>query len=230
MSELTFDDARHKYTLDGAPVPSVTTILSQGMPKPALTYWAANTVAAHAVANREAGYDELRRAPWAERDKAAVRGTVVHKYAEKLAHGEDVEVPAEIASYVQGAVDFLDDYDVQPLFTEARLASTTYGYAGTADLFATMGLETWLLDWKTSKGVHGDYFMQLAAYAKADFLIDAAGRAVAVPKVDRIGVVHLTPDGATLIEGPDIGPAFAAFLKVKDVAEVMKEIKSWEKK
>lgn len=226
---LTFDEARHRYTLDGKPVPGVTTILGKGLPKPGLPYWAANTVAQYAVDHRDADYHELRRSPWAERDQAAVRGTTVHAYAEQLAHGEDVDVPAELAGYVQGAVDILDEYEVEPLYAEARLASRKHWYAGTADLFATVGLDVWLLDWKTSKGVHGDYFMQLAAYARADFLIDDTGREVAVPHVDRIGVVHLTPSGAELLPGPDIDAAFEAFLAVKNVADLLPAIKSWEK-
>lgn len=224
---LVFDEKKHRYTLDGKNLPSVTTILGKGLPKPGLMYWAANTVAQYALDNPGAEYDAMRRAPWKERDKAAVRGTVVHSYAEKLAHGEEVEVPAEIAGYVHGVVDFLDEYDVKPIAAEARLASATYGYAGTADLFASIDGPTWLLDWKTSKGVHGDYFMQLAAYAQADFMVDRDGFQVPIPKVDRIGVVHLTPTGARLIEGPDIAAAFTAFLKVKAVADIISDVDSW---
>lgn len=223
---LTFDEARHRYTLDGKPVPGVTTILGKGLPKPGLPYWAANTVAQYAVDHRDADYHELRRSPWAERDQAAVRGTTVHAYAEQLAHGEDVEVPAELAGYVQGAVDILDEYEVEPLYAEARLASREHWYAGTADLFAHVGDETWLLDWKTSKGVHGDYFLQLAAYASADFLLDGETE-VPIPDVDRIAVVHLTPSGATLYRGPAIDAAMEAFLAVKNVSDLTVSIDSW---
>lgn len=37
--DVTYDDVKHAYTLDGAPVPSVTQILDKSLPKPALTWW-----------------------------------------------------------------------------------------------------------------------------------------------------------------------------------------------
>lgn len=39
---ITYEDARHRYTLNGQHVPSITTILGGTLPKPALVWWAAN--------------------------------------------------------------------------------------------------------------------------------------------------------------------------------------------
>ena len=225
---LEFDPGRHRYTLDGKPIPGVTTILGKGLPKPGLPYWSANVVAQYAQDHPGASYDELRRSPWAERDRAAVRGTEVHAYSEKVLHGDEVDVPATLAPYVQGAVDLMDDLGVEPIHTEVQLASRAHWYAGTADLFARVGDETVLLDWKTSKSVHGDYALQLAAYARADFLL-VDGQEVPVPHVDRIGVIHLTPDGATPYWGPPISDAFRMFLAVKTVSDIIKDIERYFK-
>lgn len=238
-TSLVFDEGRHRYTLDGRQVPGVTSLIGKGLPKPGLPYWAAKVVAEAAVDGAATLADDvnrlgpdpvirsLKRTPWAERDKAAIRGTTVHALAESLAHGDDVEVAPSLAPYMAAAADFLDDHDVEPIATEARLASREHWYAGTADLFATVDGNPMLLDWKTSKSVHGNYFLQLAAYARADFILDGAGNEVPVPDVERIGVVHLTPDGATLVTGPPIDDAWAAFLAVKAVAELVPTIDSW---
>ena len=226
---LTFDEALHQYTLDGKKIPGVTTIIGKGLPKPGLPYWAANTVAQYAVDHPGASYDELRRSPWAERDRAAVRGTEVHAYAEQVLHGDEVDVPAILAPYVQGAVDLMDDLGVEPIHTEVQLASRKYWYAGTADLFARVDDEVWLLDWKTSKSIHGDYFAQMGAYAGADFLL-VDGEEISVPHVDRIAAVHLTPSGADLYPGPTPQDALDAFLDIKAVADRIKTIESWSKK
>lgn len=39
LPTITYDDASHKYTIDGEPVPSVTQILDTVTPKEALTWW-----------------------------------------------------------------------------------------------------------------------------------------------------------------------------------------------
>lgn len=42
---LVFYPKSHRYRLDGDWVPGVTTLIGKGLPKPALPYWAARTVA-----------------------------------------------------------------------------------------------------------------------------------------------------------------------------------------
>lgn len=240
MSGLEFDAGRHRYVLDGAKVPSVTSILGKVMPKPGLAYWAARRVAEVALDDLDGlvsrletfGPDEtlgwLKRAPWRERDAAAVRGTAVHALGEQVIRGEQVEVPAQLASYVMPYVDLADELGIEPINTEVMLANRTLWYSGTADLFATIDGEVWCLDLKTSKGVHGDYGLQLAAYAKAEALfID--GDEFPVPEVSRIGVVHLQSDHAELHEFP-LAAAWDAFQVARNMLNTINEIKSWETK
>ena len=242
LTTLAFDERRHRYTLDDKPIQGVTTIIGNGLPKPGLTWWAAKVVAETAVqeidrliTDVEYGRSDdavqwLKQTPFAERDRAAVRGTAVHALAERVANGEEVEVEAEYAPYVTGYVDLLDDLDVTPILTETRLASRTYWYAGTADLIARIGGQTWLLDLKTSKSLHGSYFLQLAAYARADFYVTEDGLEQPMPHVDRIGVIHVTDHGSALHDGPDIDQAHAAFLAVKAVSDIAQTIDGWAPK
>ncbi len=87
----------HYYTdEDGTKLDGVTTLIGDGLPKPALINWAANTTADYAVDHwNELSHNsvserinKLRKARFAERDKAAKRGTEVHALAEKLIRDE----------------------------------------------------------------------------------------------------------------------------------------------
>lgn len=236
---LVFEAARHRYRLDGRPVTGVTTIIDRGLPKPAIAYWAARVVAEAAVDDaddlagqvsargRDSVIRRLKRAPWRARDEAAARGTEVHALAERVVVDDAADVPVRLAPHVAGYADFLDAHDVEPLLTEVRVASRRHWYAGTADLIARMGGQTWVLDLKTSNSIHGSYALQCAAYARADFYLDASGAEAPMPRVDRIGAVHVRPEGARLVEFPDLQAAWEAFLAVKAVADITDTIDSW---
>lgn len=236
---LVFEPVRHRYRLDGRPVTGVTTIIDRGLPKPAIAYWAARVVAETAVDDadglagqvaargRDSVIRRLKRAPWRARDEAAARGTEVHAHAERLIVDDEADVPARLAPYVVGYADFLDSYEVEPLLTEVRVASRRRWYAGTADLIARMGGRTWVLDLKTSNSIHGSHALQCAAYAHADFYLDSSGREAPMPDIDRIGAVHVRPDGVRLVEFPDPDAAWEAFLAVKAVADITDTIDSW---
>ncbi len=199
----------------GRRVPGVTTIIGEGIPKPALINWSANTTAAYAVDHWDELADmtpsvrlkTLQGARFSDRDTAANRGTRVHALGERLAKGEEVEVPEELAGHVESYVRFLDEWDVWPVLQEFVTVSHRHGYAGTADLIANLRhphnpgeRELWLLDIKTSRsGVFGDVALQLAGYRYADCYVGADGLERPIPAVTRTGVVHVRADGYDLV-------------------------------
>lgn len=219
----------HSYLLDGEKVPGVTTIIGKGLPKPALTTWAANTAAAHAVDHwEELGglavserLDRIKKAPWADRDAAAGKGTAVHGLAERLIHGEAVEVPEELAGHVEACVAFLDISGADPIVVERPVFNRRWKYGGTLDLIATLADgQTWLLDWKTNRsGPYGDVALQLAAYARAEFYINENGEEQPLPHIDRAGVVWLRSDGFELYPFRIDEQVWRSFLYVKSVAD-----------
>lgn len=237
----------HSYELDGQKVQGVTTLLSKGLPKPALPPWAARTVAEYVADNpdavrqmldtmgRESVVGALKGVPWDKRDEAAARGTDIHDLAERIIHGEEVAVPEHLAGYVQGYVDWLDAWGVVMHATEMvvgrRPSQGVPGYAGTFDADVTMGAgdlagKRGLLDWKTSKGVYGENGLQLAAYANADFYLDADGTEQPMPAYDFLGVVHITPTGTDLYVVQDPAAAWRIFRHVAYVATQVEAIKS----
>jgi hypothetical protein len=219
----------HSYLLDGKKVQGVTTIIGNGLPKPALINWAANTTADYAVDHwDELGeltpskrLDILKKCRYEERDAAARRGTEVHALAEQLVNGTEIEVPEPLAGHVDSYLRFLEDWNPQPIIVEASVFSRQHRYAGTLDMVALLaGLGTGLWDVKTTRsGVFGEVALQLAAYRYADFYLDADGNEIPMPEVDHCGVIWVRSDGYELIP-VEAGPAqFRSFLYVAQCAQ-----------
>lgn len=236
---LKFSPASHRYWLDGKPIPGVTSLLGDGLPKPALVRWAAKSVAEFVADNTEHmrdAYDWMDRAqlvamlkqtPWSERDKAAVRGTDVHDLAERLAHGEEVEVPEHLSAYVNGYVAWLDHWRPEVIWTERPVANRQWWFAGKPDAVVRMTGQTWLLDWKTAKGVYGDNALQVASYANAEFSLTPDGKEEPMPRIDRLGVVHVTPTGTSLYEVADPAAAWKDAQHVMWVARAKDRIENY---
>jgi hypothetical protein len=208
------DTARGHHYKDavGARVPGVTTIIGDGVPKPALINWAANSTAEYAVDRWDelaslgpaAKLKRLQGARYEVKDTAARRGTEVHTAAELLIAGKDVKVAEEIAGHVEAYARFLDEFKVEPLHVEFSCISYKWGYAGTADLCARVvipdkGPKTLLMDLKTTRsGVFGETALQLAAYRYPDvWVID--GEEVAPVEVDYCAAIHVRGDGYDLV-------------------------------
>lgn len=207
----------HSYTLDGEKLPGVTTILGDGLAKPALINWAARTVAGYAIDNwAELGEQKpserlkvLEKAHYADRDAAGKRGTEVHGLAEKLAKGEEVTVPDELAGHVESYVRFLDDFNPQVILAETPcVALTKLPYAGTFDLIGDFpGLGRLLCDVKTARsGVFPDNGLQLAGYRYTTHYLGADGQLHEMPIVDGCAVIHVRADGYSLVP-VQAGPA-----------------------
>lgn len=201
----------HRYKIDGKWAIGVTTAL-KGIPKDALKYWAAKTVATHVVENindvkrmLDAGgagptINYLKEVPNQKRDDAAVRGTDVHALAEKYIRGEEIEVPLHLQPYVQGYADYIQDWNPTTLHEELVVASRTHGYAGTLDSIQDVpGLGRCLVDYKTSNYVFGEHVLQVAAYRYADVFIDADGVEHPMIPVDRAFILHIKPHDYELI-------------------------------
>lgn len=236
---LKFSEKAHKYWLDGSPVPGVTTLIGKGIPKPALPYWAARTVAEY-VADNPDGVEALRGTgrgpmvaalkgiPWQKRDEAAVRGTDVHDLAERIIHGQTVEVPEHLTEHVEGYVRWLDAFDVEPIITEVPVAHREHWWAGKPDAVVRFGRGPWagrvaLLDWKTSSGVYGETALQTAAYASAEFYAPTPDDERDMPDIECTGVVHVTAGESLLYplaDSPqDINEAYGVFRHVAYVAK-----------
>ena len=222
----------HTYKVDGVKYDGVTTLISKGLPKPALMYWSARTVAEYVADNLDqvaamAGMGRasivaaLKEVPWTQRDQAAAKGTEVHKLAEQLVDPDtEVDVPEHLAGYVESCVKFLDEYQVDPVAVEAVIASRRWRYAGTTDLLTWLTLPSGervlaVADYKTAgSGIWPDVALQLAAYRNAEVYLDQDGAEqdlAALGLSETAYAVWLRPDGYDVYPvaaGPDVHKIF----------------------
>lgn len=229
----------HRYELDGKPVTGVTTLLKNGVPKPALVGWGIKSVAEYAADHleqllemqpmgRDAIVAALKQAPYSQRDAAAARGTDVHALAEKLIHGEEVDVPDALAGHVESYVRFLDEWQPDPILVEFAGANRKWWYAGTGDLVADIRGDRWLLDVKTAKGVYGENAMQTDAYRNFEFHLAPDGTEQPMPEgITRLGVIHVRADGYDLVPLDSSGDPFKTFLHAAFVAKREAQIKAY---
>ena len=220
--EVTYSVNRMGYTIDGKLYRRVTSMVGGGIPKPALVGWGIKAVAEYAIGFKDQwenlpkadALKLLKGSPYSQRDDAAARGTAVHQTLEALL--SNAPMPENLTEDEQAcadaAADFLAQRDSTHLATELTVFNDTIGYAGTLDLWEIdrEGV-SWILDYKTSKsGVFPDMAVQQVAYQRAEWALVKAtpvpGDKSSVAKVipwspefaQRLGIVHVTPDGATL--------------------------------
>jgi genome maintenance exonuclease 1 len=150
------------YTLDGgAPVPSVTTILSSTKDKEHLQEW-----------SRRIGEEEAERI----KNEAALVGTHMHSVVERLLLNRPLETPRtwlQVRGYRMGYTlieKFFPHVD-EAWGTEIPLIYTGR-YAGTSDFIGVYKGKPCIVDFKQTNKMKRrawieDYFVQLAAYAVA---------------------------------------------------------------
>ena len=234
---LRFSPGNHRYTLDGVWVPGVTTVLGV-LDKPAIPKWAAQKVAEYVAAEPDAvetlrGLGErgmvqaLKEIPWKQRDDAGDRGSTLHDMLEHLLLDEEVDVPDEHVTVVEHALEFLDDWQIDPILTEAAVASREHRWAGKLDLIAryrrpdTGRTGVAIFDWKSGKALYPEYAWQLAAYASAEFHGEN-GDEHPLPECDAAFGVHIRADGydvAPFEFGPEIYDEIQTIRRTYDVVK-----------
>jgi len=214
--------------------PSVTFICDM-KDKPALKYWAANSVSAFAAdhkeswinLDRDAAYKLLRAAPWTQSDNAKTKGTNVHKAIETAILADDIAVidDLDILPYVAAGWRFLQDHVRKIIYTEAHLFNRTWRYAGQADVIATLNDgRVAYIDWKTGKDLYSDYVIQVAGgYMQAEWVgVVGSDQKVTPPPADVGILVLLTGEGeyrAREIPDEVVPQAVKAFQGLRSVAK-----------
>lgn len=207
---VTAGDGHRIYKWGDEEFLSVTTALS-AISKPALTGWAARSVAEFVAKNLDtvndlasrdtfAAIDLMKGSPWRQRDQAADLGKAVHAVIE--AHVLDKPVPETallIRPHMQQFARFCEDFRPRWLMSEATVYSRQYGYAGTLDAIAELDGVTWLLDVKSGKDVYPEAALQLAMLRYAEFVGMPDGTEAPLPPIDRAGVLHVTADDYRLL-------------------------------
>ena len=177
--ELEFIPEKHVYTYNGKKVDGTTGILGV-INKPALMYWAVNQAVAFFINAIKPGisYDEIQLKAMAEGMKASPRkksgdaadiGKLVHEWIESYIKGEKPTTP--INEQMKNAIDSFLKWEkesgVKFVHSEKVVFSRKYNYAGTLDFIGEIDGKLLLGDFKTSKGIWDEYWLQTSAYQQA---------------------------------------------------------------
>jgi hypothetical protein len=225
----------HSYTLNGHKVPGVTTLIGDGVPKPALINWSARMVAEHVAdhihdedelarwlrSGRDSLVGELAGVPSGERDAAGNRGTEVHTLARAMTEGREVEVPEPLVGHVDSYLAFLSAWEPTEELVERPCLNRRHRYAGTFDLLCTLPeLGRCLIDVKTARsGIWPETALQLAAYRRAEWYEAPGGRLETMPPVEHTLALWVRADGFDLHPVNTDDDVFRTFLYVADVAQ-----------
>ena len=251
---------RYDYTIDDELYKRVTTVLSEGVPKPALINWAKkinNDVIFGEYTDRKK--KAIKPGGWLKKylDQAddetlnedallglrkEVEGLVaatssipaelgteghalLHQILEEGAMISLIDINPDLQPAIEGASQWLRDYGITPVATEYTVWHPHLRIAGTIDGLGyneTGQLILW--DWKRSKGIYEDHYLQIAAYSELLRMVTGL-------EVDVAYIVQLPQeevfDGPAYHVGtlPDLDFVWATFLHAYHVGQGMKELK-----
>lgn len=221
--------------------PGVTSVIGMLPKQSFLAPWQAKMAAELAVdsidfvkemaeRDRDGAIDYLKGAARRYTKARSDVGSEAHDLFERLMRGEYVgRQRSDIQPYVDNFREFMEAVNPELVRAEDVAWSDTYGYAGSFDVWLRVWIDDdkritpdrsgapmlLIADWKTSKSTYADVALQLAAYANADFVLDADGVQHPMPEFDGAAVLHIT-DTDWQFKPVDIGDdVFEHFLHLR---------------
>ena len=213
--EVTFYPNSHQYKINGKNIPSVTTITSMIDKSRPLLKWAENLsrdylmqylnvpLEQNTVESAVTQYSQ-------KRDKAADEGSQVHDWISQFINSKldpdnvpapdlDIDNPA-VMNGITGFLKWYNENIITFLESEKMVYSKKHNYIGTFDVLMTVNNRLVLGDWKTGKGIHPEFNLQLSAYHQAlkEELIDIVVDDYMILHFDKVSaefeVVTIKPD------------------------------------
>ena len=178
---IVFTPGNHRYKLEGIPMIGTTTIIGM-KDKDFLKFWTVKEMYTYLKTNWDlkkvytgAEKEELlmlgKKAWTVKKDKALDTGTIAHDMIEKSIHtgmrvNADViaKLAPEVANAYQAFLDWEKTHEIEYLASELIMGSREHYVAGTVDAVAIIDGKLEVLDWKTSKQLSEDVFLQTASY------------------------------------------------------------------
>ena len=202
---------RYKTT-DGRIVPGATTITGL-LNKPFLVTWA----------NR-LGLEGIDSSKYV--DEAAQVGTLAHAMIEADLQGVNIDwnlYSQQQRDLAENALlsfyEWKGRHKIEPIFCEKQLVSDTMLFGGTVDCYCILdGIPT-LLDFKTSKSIYDEMFLQLAAYAE---LLRENGCEVQQVRILRVG--RDETEGFEERSVPDTSKYFKIFRNLLEIYYTKREL------
>lgn len=234
--ELVFNPRNHTYLANGIRVPSVTKICGVIDKSGPLIGWALNNALAicKGGVQPDTPYPEVyleqvwttaKRAYRDVKEEAASIGTDAHRAIEENLRGGSV-FPSEetpVGQCVSAAHQWIREHDLRMLEIERRIYSRKHRYSGTLDYLAYVDGELALVDWKSSKGVWPEYWLQTAAYQAA--YEEETGTRIQCRHIIKLGKTDGTFEVHTRRSVKDYKKDLRAFLGALNLVRRLEELK-----
>lgn len=223
--------------------PGVTSIIGMLPKQNFLAPWQAKLTAELAVdsidfikqmaaRDRDGTVDYLKGAARRYTSARSSLGGEAHDLFERMMRGEAVGPQrSDLEPYAHNFREFLSMVNPEFVRAEDVVWSDTYGYAGSFDVW----MRIWVLpngkvdpsrgpaskpllimgDWKTGARTYPDVALQLAAYQRADYVLDADGQRHELPEFDGAMVLHITDTDWQLKPVVTDDAVFAQFLHLR---------------
>jgi hypothetical protein len=171
-----YKKSEHRYFFDGIEYPSVTTITGQLDKSAGLLPWAVGCAMDFIRLHRKEYKDIESLLLDAEKryrevsQEALDIGSEVHYLIERyIQHDKDVlkDVRDEV---MQGVIAFFEwekENNVEWIESEIPVFNNNWGYAGKFDAIAKVNNKVYVIDFKTSKRIYPEAWLQVAAYKEA---------------------------------------------------------------
>jgi len=191
----------HSYVdkLTGKKLTGITSIQGQ-IDKPFLAPWASKENYNYMMKNwdiskkysKEEKRDLLYKAKNAYREKSSQAkelGTKIHSVIEKAIKGEKID--PNMDKNIKRALELFMDWskDIKWIASEAKVMSEKCGIAGTLDALGVIDGKLTLVDFKTSKMISRDYYIQTSGYhlcLEENGIIPEQRMIVKIPKYENI--------------------------------------------
>jgi len=186
---LVFNEADHTYEINGILVPGCTTITGL-LPKEWMGPWVAKETCAFIEKGLKEIYEREEmlsldyaldivkkgKGAWRRKaDKAAESGTTAHAYLESYIKDKmglellTPDLPAD--PLARNAIELFFRWELENqvkwLHSEVVVGSERFMFGGKFDAIAAVNGLVTLIDFKTSSGIHKEYYYQLAGYQSA---------------------------------------------------------------
>lgn len=173
---IDYDPGAHVYYFEDTVVNGITDALKI-IHKPWYVAWALKLAGDHVIKNLTPGkaldeleiknlVEDMKRLYKTGGGQAADIGTMTHDWIERYYRGENPPEPIneQLRNTTRAFLKFADEHQIEIVESERLIYSVQNRFAGRVDMICKIDGKLAIIDWKTSKTISPENFLQLGGY------------------------------------------------------------------